>query len=204
MTDYWHTAKTYLSKRDPVLKTIIARYDGEILAPKGDAFFTLARAIAGQQISVKAADTVWGRVAEAVGRITPANMEKTTEDALRAAGLSGQKVAYMRSLSDYFRQNKKIIASWAAMSDKELLASLTSIKGIGTWTAEMFMIFHLARPDVFPIKDIGIQKAMFRHYHGNEKAALSELTNRAEHWRPYRSVATWYLWRSLDPVAVEY
>jgi len=201
---YWDDAKAHLSKKDKVLKKIIASYEGEILTKKGDAFLTLARAITGQQISVKAADTVWKRFSDAVGKVTPKNVLLASDADLRAAGLSGQKVSYMRSLAEYFTANKKITAEWQHMSDDELLASLTSIKGIGTWTAEMFMIFHLGRPDVFPIKDIGVQKAMFRHYHNSDKVALAELTKRAEGWRPYRSVATWYLWRSLDPVPVAY
>jgi DNA-3-methyladenine glycosylase II len=202
--DYWHDAKAHLSKKDKVLKKIIASYEGEILTKKGDAFLTLARAIVGQQISVKAADTVWKRFSDVVGKVTPKNVAAAKDADLRAAGLSGQKVNYMRSLSDYFTSNKKIASAWQHMSDEELLKSITSIKGIGVWTAEMFMIFHLGRPDVFPIKDIGVQKAMFRHYHNSDKVDLKELTKRAEGWRPYRSVATWYLWRSLDPVPVEY
>ena len=202
--DYWHEAKMHLSKKDKVLKKIIASYEGEMLTKKGDAFFTLARAIVGQQISVKAADTIWKRFTDAVGKVTPKNILVADEQTLRAAGFSGQKVVYMHSLAQYFGANKKITQAWQHMSDEELLKSLTSIKGIGSWTAEMFMIFHLGRPDVFPIKDIGVQKAIFRHYHKSEKVALSELTRRAEGWRPYRSVATWYLWRSLDPVPVEY
>lgn len=204
MTDYWNDAKLHLSMRDKVLKKIIASYEGELLVTKGDAFFTLARAITGQQISVKAAESVWKRFEQAVGKVTPKNVMAASDEDLRAAGLSGQKVNYLRSLSDYFTKHKHAAREWAKMSDEELLASLTSIKGIGSWTAEMFMIFHLGRPDVFPIKDIGVQKAIFRHYHKGEKVPLPELIARAEAWKPYRSVATWYLWRSLDPVPVEY
>ena len=207
--DYWHKAKAHLSTKDTVLKKIIAGYEGEMLTPKGDAFGTLARAIVGQQISVKAADTVWGRFAQlAVGSgqltVRPAVILTFSDADLRACGLSSQKVTYLRALAEYFASNPKIIAAWPEMSDDELLASITSIKGIGVWTAEMFMIFHLGRPDIFPIKDIGVQKAMSRHYHNSDKVPLSELTARAEDWRPYRSVATWYLWRSLDPVPVAY
>lgn len=204
MTHYWDEAKAHLSKKDKVLAKIIKSYEGELLATKGDAFYTLARAIVGQQISVKAADTVWKRFSQKVGKITPKNVMETSDADLRIAGLSGQKVKYMRSLAEYFLENKNITRKWAKMSDEELLKSITSIKGIGTWTAEMFMIFHLARPDVFPIKDIGVQKAMFRHYHKSKKVDLKLLAAHAEGWRPYRSVATWYLWRSLDPVPVEY
>lgn len=202
--DYWHDAKAHLSRKDKVLKHIIAGYEGEMLVRKGDAFLTLARAIVGQQISVKAADTVWKRFVDVVGNVTPEYVQHAEDASLRAAGLSAQKVAYMRSLSQYFSDNKNIVAAWPQMPDDALLASITSIKGIGVWTAEMFMMFHLGRPDIFPIKDIGVQKAMFHHYHNSEKVPLSKLVARAEAWRPYRSVATWYLWRSLDPVPVAY
>ncbi len=201
---YWHEAKAQLSKKDKVLKKIIAGYEGEMLTKKGDAFYTLARAITGQQISVKAADTVWRRFEVAVKKVTPKNVLAANDADLRGAGLSSQKVEYMRSLATYFTEHKKITSQWQEMGDEELLKSITSIKGIGVWTAEMFMIFHLGRPDVFPIKDIGVQKAMFRHYHNSDKVPLAELVARAEGWRPYRSVATWYLWRSLDPVPVAY
>jgi len=202
--EYWQQAKRHLARKDKVLAGIMKQYKGELLTLKGDAFFTLARAIVGQQISVKAADTVWKRFTQKVGKITPKNVMETSDEDLRLAGLSGQKVKYMRSLAEYFLENKAITRKWAKMTDEELLKSITSIKGIGTWTAEMFMIFHLGRPDVFPIKDIGVQKAMFRHYHNSDKVELKILIERAETWKPYRSVATWYLWRSLDPVPVEY
>ena len=195
---YWHAAKTHLSKKDKVLKKIIASYEGEILTPKNDAFFTLARAIVGQQISVKAADSVWGRVAQLA--VDSRQLSAATDEQLRACGLSSQKISYLRALAEYFLHPR----DFSGMEDGALMAELTSIKGIGNWTAEMFMIFHLARPDVFPIKDIGLQKAMFRHYHQSEKVPLAALEKHAEMWRPYRSVATWYLWRSLDPVPVAY
>jgi DNA-3-methyladenine glycosylase II len=197
---YWDEAKAHLSKRDKVLKKIIAEYEGEFLTTKNDPFYTLARAIVGQQISVKAADSVWKKLTTAIRKMTPASVLKKPDDELRACGLSSQKVKYLRALAEYFSTPR----DFSAMGDHELLASLTSINGVGSWTAEMFMIFHLARPDVFPIKDIGVQKAMFRHYHNSEKVPLAELIERAEGWRPYRSVATWYLWRSLDPVPVAY
>ncbi|MDX2073966.1 MAG: DNA-3-methyladenine glycosylase 2 family protein [Alphaproteobacteria bacterium] len=202
--EYWDEAKTFLSKKDKVLARIIAGYEGEMMMKKGDAFYTLARAIVGQQISVKAADSVWAKFSKQAGKVTPKNILAASEKDLRACGLSGQKVAYMHSLATHFTQEKAKVKRWPKMDDDELLADITSIKGIGTWTAEMFMIFHLGRSDIFPIKDLGLQKAMFRHYHKSEKVLLGQLSARAEAWRPYRSVATWYLWRSLDPVPVEY
>jgi DNA-3-methyladenine glycosylase II len=202
--DYWDEAKKHLSKKDKVLKAIIKSYEGELLVTKGDAFFTLCRAIVGQQISVKAADTIWKRFNEAVGKLNPKNVLATPTEKLRTAGLSQSKVNYLYSLSEHFLKNKKMIQSWPKKSDEEIIKELTTVKGLGRWSVEMFLIFHLGRPDVFPIADIGVQKAMFRHYHNSDKVPLKELAKRAEGWAPYRSVATWYLWRSLDPVPVEY
>jgi DNA-3-methyladenine glycosylase II len=202
--DYWDKAKAALSKKDKVLKSIIGAYAGENIAMRGDAFFTLARSITGQQISVKAADSVWKRVVEALAKMTPEAMANTDATVLRACGLSASKVVYMHALANHFLENKSRIKAWSTMSDEEIIKELTSIHGIGRWTAEMFLMFNLARPDVFPVADIGLQKAVFRHYNKGEKMTLAELRAVGERWKPWRTVATWYLWRSLDPVPVEY
>lgn len=202
---YWQEATTALSKTDPVLGKIIASYHGETLVGKGDPFLTLARAIVGQQISVKAADAVWKKLELGLGgSMVPAIVLKGTEESLRGFGLSRQKALYLQDLARYFHEERHTIENWDAMSDEELVASLTSIRGIGRWTAEMFLIFHLLRADVFPVDDLGLQKAVFLHYFGGEKQPLKILRQHGELWKPYRSVATWYLWRSLDPVPVEY
>jgi DNA-3-methyladenine glycosylase II len=212
---YWNEAKTHLSKHDKTLGKIIKTYKGEMLTSRGDAFYTLARSIAGQQISVKAADTIWKRLEDALnnphptlsleGRgITPDNMLATSPEILRAAGLSSQKVAYMHALAEHFTENEKRIKGLHKFDDEEIIAELTSVKGLGRWTVEMFLIFHMGRPDVLPLADIGLQKAIFKHYNKGEKLPKAELVTLAEPWKPYRSVATWYLWRSLDPVPVEY
>lgn len=201
--DYWHEAKAHLSKRDKVLKKIIACYEGELMVTKGDAFYTLARAIAGQQISVKAADSVWKRVQTAV-KITPAAIADADSAALRACGLSNSKVIYMHALANHFLENKKRIKAWPSMSSEDISKELVSIKGIGQWTADMFLIFHLARPDVFPVGDLGMLKAIYLHYNNKQKMPLNEVHELATKWQPFRSVATWYLWRSLDPVPVAY
>lgn len=201
--DYWQNAKKHLSKHDKTLKKIIASYEGEMLTGRGDAFYTLARSIAGQQISVKAADSVWKRVENAVP-ITPHAVAEVEEETLRSAGLSRQKVVYMHALAAYFLNNKKTVANLKTLDDETIIAELTSIKGIGRWTAEMFLIFHLGRPDVLPLADIGLQKAVFMHYTDGEKIPLKEIKRIAAPWQPYRSVATWYLWRALDPVPVAY
>lgn len=200
--DYWDKATRALAKRDPVLKKLIIAYKGEALTTRGDAFYTLARSIAGQQISVKAADSIWNRIA-AAHAITPQGLLSASEEELRAYGLSGQKVSYLRNICTFFNEPGSTEAL-AALPDEELIAALSSIKGVGRWTAEMMLIFHYQRPDVFPIDDLGVLKAIYRHYNNGEKLDKKSVLALAETWRPYRTVATWYLWRALDPVPVEY
>ncbi len=201
---YWNDAKKHLLIGDKILGKIISSYHGEFLTVRGDAFFTLARSIVGQQISVKAADTIWGKFATRLGDVTPKNTIKAAEANLRECGLSAQKVRYLHGLAEHFMENETHIKNWDKLSDEEIIKELTSLNGIGRWTAEMFMIFHLARPDILPLADIGLQKAIFRHYNNSEKMTLAEIFELAQKWKPYRSVATWYLWRSLDPVPVSY
>ncbi|MFW0776567.1 MAG: DNA-3-methyladenine glycosylase family protein [Rickettsiales bacterium] len=201
--DFWHDAKTHLSKKDKTLKKIIAGYDGEMMVTRGDAFYTLARSIAGQQISVKAADSIWKRI-ESATNITPKAVLSLSHEELRSCGLSNSKVTYMQALAEHFRDNAKQIKHWPEMDDEEIIKELTTVKGIGRWSAEMFLLFHLARPDVFPVGDLGLLKAIYRHYNASQKMPLPEVRKLAEPWKPYRSVATWYLWRSLDPLPVAY
>lgn len=191
MTDFWLAAKKHLRKADPVMGKLISQYTAkELLRPRGDAFFTLARAIAGQQISVKAADSIWRKIETALREITPEHMLQATTEQLRACGLSERKVMYMHALAEHFQANQKRIRQWPKMADEEILDELVSINGIGRWTAEMFLIFHLARPDVLPVGDLGLLKAIYRHYNHSEKMPLPQVRALAEHWRPYRSVAT--------------
>ncbi len=201
---YWNDAKSHILTNDKILGKIISHYHGEILTVRGDAFYTLARSIIGQQISVKAADTVWKRLENQLGEVTPKSAIKTNETALRECGLSAQKVRYLHGLAEHFIENKAHIKNWNNLSDDEIISELTSLNGIGRWTAEMFMIFYLARPDILPLADIGLQKAIFRHYNNEQKMTLAEIFELSQRWKPYRSVATWYLWRSLDPVPVAY
>jgi DNA-3-methyladenine glycosylase II len=201
---YWQDAKAHLSRKDKTLTSIIASCHGESLTLRGDAFYTLARSIVGQQISVKAADSVWNRLVAGMGDIKPQTLASASVECLRACGLSGQKAAYLHALSEHFIGHEKRVAAWPDMSDEEVIKDMTSIHGIGRWTAEMFLIFNLARPDVFPVADIGLQKAVFRYYNNGEKLPMGELRAHGERWKPYRTVATWYLWRALDPVPVAY
>lgn len=202
--DYWTKATRHLSKACPTMRQLIVSYPGELLRGKGDAFYTLLRAIVGQQISVKAADAVWGKLEARVHPVTPQKILRVRETTLRACGLSGQKVLYAKNLARYFAQPHVTAGFFASLDDEEVILELTSIKGIGRWTAEMFLIFHLLRADVYPLQDLGMIKAIEKHYAGGRKLTRKELQAFGEPWRPYRSVATWYLWRALDPVPVAY
>lgn len=202
--DYWPNAIRTLKKQDPTLKAIIAAYKGEGMQLRGDGFKTLARAIIGQQISVKAADSVWRRFEEAAGRIRPEIVADLDAAVLRGCGLSAGKAIYMHALANHFLENKQLIKRWPEMGDEDIIGELISIKGIGRWTAEMFLIFGLGRPDVFPIGDLGLIKGVCRHYNGGREMPRAKVLAVAENWRPYRSVGTWYMWRALDPVPVSY
>lgn len=201
---YWKRATRELAAADPVLGGLIVRYKGLTLASRGDAFQTLARSIIGQQISVKAAQSVWERFADAVGEMQPQRVLKLSEERLRGCGLSGQKVNYLRDLSQRFASGTITAERWHDMDDEALIADLTQVKGIGRWTAEMFLMFYLTRPDVFPLGDLGLQRAMSLHYNKGRPLSGRRITTLGKLWSPWRSVATWYLWRSLDPIPVEY
>jgi DNA-3-methyladenine glycosylase II len=202
--DYWLKARRTLARRDPVLATIIRSYRGEAMQLRGKGFQTLARAVVGQQISVKAADSIWRRLQKAVVRVNPKQMAYAPHEVLRECGLSNAKVLYMHSLANHFLENTQQIRRWPRMEDDAIIAELTTIKGIGRWTAEMFLIFGLGRPDVFPIDDLGLVKGIYRHYNSGEKLTKVEVLAIGEGWRPYRSLGTWYMWRVLDPVPVVY
>ncbi len=201
---YWPKAITHLKKRDKKLAAIINAYKGDKLQLRGDGFKTLARAIVGQQISVKAADSVWKKFEAAVKKITPQKVANADATILRPCGLSERKVIYMHALANHFLENKTTIKNWPNMTDDDIIKELVSIKGIGRWTAEMFLIFGLGRPDVFPIDDLGLQKGIYRHYNAGKPLPASKLEAIGENWRPYRSVGTWYMWRALDPIPVTY
>lgn len=203
--DYWQLACKDLAGRDKILASIISQYPNATLRKKSTAFVTLLRAIVGQQISVKAAETVWKRTESALGKnITPQKVFSIKADLLGAAGLSARKVEYAKDLALHFIEGKLEPRSFKKLPDEELIKKLTAVKGIGVWSAEMFMIFNLQRPDVFPLQDIGLLRAVEKHYFSGERQAVKVVAEVGEIFRPWRSVATWYLWRSLDPVVVEY
>jgi len=201
---YWLQAAAELAAHDPVLAGLIARFPGSALTSRGEPFVTLLRSIVGQQISVKAADSVWSRVLTLLPLPTPATVLGCSSDQLRACGLSARKVEYVVDLARHFVNGQIHVNHWASMSDAQIIAELTAVRGIGVWTAEMFLIFNQLRPDVWPLDDIGLQKAVALHYCGGERPGRQFLFEQGERWRPWRSVATWYLWRSLDPLPVDY
>ena len=202
--DYWDKAKRILARRDPVLAAIMRRHPKVHMAQRGEPFNTLARAIVGQQISVKAAQSVWNKFALVVGEVKPQAVLEKKRPQLRACGLSDRKVEYIADLAQNFADGSIHVHRWPAMADEAIIEELTEVRGIGRWTAEMFLMFNLLRPDVFPLGDLGLQKGLRVSYHGGRKVSLKTMRLRGELWRPWRSVATWYLWRSLDPVPVEY
>jgi len=202
--EYWREACRVLSRADPVLQSLINQYKDVRLRSRGSAFETLLRAIVGQQISVKAAQSVWSRFEERVGQVSTTNVLAVSSRALRACGLSQQKVEYIRDLAGHFESGMINPRRFKSLDDTALIEHLCDVRGIGRWTAEMFLIFHLQRPDVYPLQDIGLIRAVERHYLGGVRAAKNEVAAVGERWKPWRTVATWYLWRSLDPFPVEY
>jgi DNA-3-methyladenine glycosylase II len=205
---YWDEACRHLSKRDRVMRKLIPQYGEARLQGRGDAFTTLARSIVGQQISVHAAQAVWERVAALLPgpstRIAPARMLALESGKLRAAGLSARKVEYLSDLALHFESGAVHVRQWQQMDDEAIIEELVAIRGIGRWTAEMFLIFHLLRPNVLPLDDVGLLKGISRHYFSDEPVSRAEAREVGDAWAPFRSVATWYLWRSLDPLPVEY
>ncbi len=202
--EYWNGAKRTLARRDPVLAAIMRARPRVYLARRGEPFLTLARAIVGQQISVKAAQSVWDRLLACVPEMTPAGVLARAPRSFRACGLSDRKTEYIVDLAQRFEAGLVHPQRWPQMSDEEVIADLTQVRGIGRWTAEMFLIFNLLRPDVFPLDDLGLQSALRRHYFKGRRVSAARMRRQGALWTPWRSVATWYLWRSLDPIPVEY
>jgi DNA-3-methyladenine glycosylase II len=201
---YWADACKHLMKKDRVMKRLIPQFGQACLESRGDAFVTLARSVVGQQISVKAAQTIWERLAKLPSKMTPAQVLRLKIDDMRAAGLSARKVEYLVDLALHFDNGGVHVADWDAMDDEAIIAELLAIRGIGRWTAEMFLIFYLMRPDVLPLDDVGLINGISKSYFSGESVSRSDAREVAQAWAPYRTVATWYIWRSLDPVPVSY
>jgi DNA-3-methyladenine glycosylase II len=202
--EYWLRAKRTLARRDPVLAQIMRERPRIALASRGDPFQTLARSIVGQQISVKAAQSVWNRLAGAVPAVVPEAVAGLRLRRLRACGLSARKSEYLRDLARQFVDGTVRVERWPEMDDEAVIAELVRVRGIGRWTAEMLLMFSLLRPDVLPVDDLGLRRAAGRHYFDGADVGADELRTLGQRWAPWRSVATWYLWRSLEAAPVEY
>lgn len=202
--DYWEKAKSELMRRDRIMKKLIPRFGDLQLVGRGDPFVTLARSIVGQQISVKAAQAVWERVLLACPKMTPAQVIKQGGAKLAGCGLSKRKAEYLLDLAAHFRAGSVHEKDWASMDDEDVITELIQIRGIGRWTAEMFLIFNLLRPNILPLDDVGLLRGISVNYFSGEPVSRSDAREVSANWEPWRTVATWYLWRSLDPVPVEY
>jgi DNA-3-methyladenine glycosylase II len=205
---YWDDACKHLAKRDRVMRKLIPQLGEGRLESRGDAFTTLARSIVGQQISVKAAQSVWDRFASLTPgeptRIHPSAVLALEVTDMRAAGLSARKVEYLNDLAAHFESGAVHVPQWQQMDDEAIIEELVAIRGIGRWTAEMFLIFHLMRPNVLPLDDLGLIKGISVNYFSGEPVSRAEAREVGDAWAPFRSVATWYIWRSLDPLPVDY
>lgn len=202
--DYWQDAIKTLSQQDKILAGLMTAYPDENLINYHNPFYTLTRAIIGQQISVKAADAVWFRLESLLISIVPKEFLKLSEEDLRKCGLSRQKIDYITHIAQAFETGKLNPQEWSTMEDEAILKQLMAIRGVGIWTAQMFLIFHLHRPDILPLADLGLINAIQRHYNQGNALSKPDIIELSQRWKPYRTVATWYLWRSLDPVVVQY
>jgi DNA-3-methyladenine glycosylase II len=202
---YWQKAKRILSKRDPVLREIIKKYQKGFLTTKNNPFFSLCRTIVGQQISIKAADSIWSRFEKkCTKRIVPKTVLKLSSQTLKNAGLSHQKVSYLKNVAKSFRNKSFSVRELKKMNDKEAINYVTQLKGLGIWSAEMFLMFNLNRPDIFPVQDIGLLRAISKNYKTSYPPSKRFLDKISKLHAGYRTVFTWYMWRSIDPTDVEY
>lgn len=201
---YWEDAKLELMKRDRIMRKLIPQVGDLHLIGRGEAFTTLARSIVGQQISIKAAETVWQRLLSICPKCTPQQILKAGNDKLSLCGLSRRKTEYIIDLAEHFRTKRVHADKWTEMEDEDIIAELVQIRGIGRWTAEMFLIFNMLRPNILPLDDLGLLKGISVNYFSGEPVSRSDAREVAANWEPWRTVATWYIWRSLEPVPVEY
>ena len=202
---YWHKAKKILSKRDPVLRKIIKKYNKGFLTTRGNPFFSLCRTVIGQQISTKAADSIWSKFEKKCKkRITPNVVLKIPSRKLKSAGLSRQKIGYLKNIAKAFKNKSFNVKELNKMNDNETINYITKLKGLGVWSSQMLMIFNLNRPDVFPVKDIGLLRAISKNYKKSYPPSKKFLDKISKLHAGYRSVFTWYMWRSIDPADVEY
>tara|TARA_Y100000590_G_scaffold301309_1_gene339716 strand:+ start:242 stop:868 length:627 start_codon:yes stop_codon:yes gene_type:complete len=202
---YWKRAKRILSKRDPVLRKIIKKYKKGFLTTRNQPFFSLCRTIVGQQISTKAADSIWFKFEKKCkNRIIPNTVLRLSSRSLKSAGLSRQKVRYLKNIAKNFKNKSFNVKELKKMEDEEAINYITKLKGLGVWSAEMFLMFNLNRQDIFPIKDIGLLRAISQNYKTSYPPSKRFLNKISKLHAGYRTVFTWYMWRSIDPIDVEY
>ena len=201
--DYWEKGKKELKKIDKNIKKIIELYEFPSLTTRENMFFTLIRSIVGQQISVRAADTIWDKIVNEAKEIRPEIIYSMDENTMRDCGLSKRKVEYMKAVSEKWLDGYDKI-NWHGLSDEAVTEKLVEIRGIGKWTAEMILIFTLMRPDIFPMGDIGAIRALEKIYNKGQKMNKEQIEEIVKKWKPWRTIGTWYLWRSIDPVPVQY
>lgn len=201
---YWEQAKAELMARDRIMARLIPQFGDLHLVGKRDPFVTLARSVVGQQISVKSAEATWQRLTALCPKFTPAQVLQAGQELLRENGLSKRKAEYLLDLAEHFRDKRVHVTKWSEMDDEAVIAELVQIRGIGRWTAEMFLIFNLCRPNVLPLDDVGLINGISVNYFSGEPVSRSDAREVAANWQPWRTVATWYLWRSLDPTPVLY
>ena len=201
--DYWEKGKKELKRIDKNIKKIIELYEFPSLTTRENMFYTLIRSIVGQQISVRAADTIWDKIVNEAKEIRPEKIYSMDENTMRNCGLSKRKVEYMKAVSEKWLNGYDKI-NWHELSDEDVTEKLVEIRGIGKWTAEMILIFTLMRPDIFPMGDIGAIRALEKIYNKGQKMNKEQIEEIVKRWKPWRTIATWYLWRSIDPVPVQY
>lgn len=197
---YWAEAKAALMARDRIMNKLIPQFGDLHLRGHPDPFTTLARSIVGQQVTPKAADLAWGKLLAICPKLSPAQVLKAGALELAGCGLSKRKTEYILDLADHFKAKRVHADLWSQMDDEAVIAELVQIRGISRWTAEMFLIFNLLRPNVLPLDDAGLIQGISQNYFSGEPVSRSDAREVAANWEPWRTVATWYLWRSLDPV----
>ena len=200
--EYWENAKNELMKRDRIMRKLIPQFGDLYLIGRDDSFTTLTRSIVAQQISATSANILWQQFLKVCPNSTPTQVIKAGTEKLIASGLSKRKTEYILDLAEHFKEKRVHIDNWSEMSDEDVISELIQIRGIGRWTAEMFLIFNLLRPNILPLDDPGLLRGISVNYFSGEPVSRSDLREVAANWEPWRTVATWYLWRSLDPVVL--
>ncbi len=202
---YWKKAKRIISRRDPVIKKIINKFNKGFLTTRGDPFFSICRTIIGQQISTKAADSIWLKFEKKCKKkIIPIRVLKLSSASLKSAGLSRQKISYLKNIAKSFNNGSFNVKNLKKMDDESAINYITKLKGLGIWSAQMFLMFNLNRPDIFPTKDIGLLRAISKNYKTTYPPSDKFLKKISKKHLGYRTIFTWYMWKSIDPVDVEY